>query len=115
MKPNFLTLAPGFTYTQEDAYPVGLPPFTPAPTNLELVEHRANRALVRHVEGEIEVPKNPNRVVATNPAALEMLLSLDLKPSGSLTLGEHLGRLRSQLDGVTLLPVEDGVNVEARA
>lgn len=103
----------GLTQAQEPYQVPGFPPFAPAPQMLEVVEDRGDKVLVRHAQGETEMPKNPQRIVATDAAALEMLLSLGLEPVGAMTFAKPAGVVRDMAEGVTLLPVVDGVNLEA--
>jgi iron complex transport system substrate-binding protein len=62
----------------------GFPAFSPAPTMLELIEDRGETVLVRHQFGEVEIPRNPQRIfAATSP---EVAVSLGL-PVVSAVIG----------------------------
>jgi ABC-type Fe3+-hydroxamate transport system substrate-binding protein len=55
----------------------GFPAYSPAPTMLELVEDRGETVVVRHLFGETEMPKNPERVVV-DPTVTSIAWALDL-------------------------------------
>ena len=54
----------------------GFPAFVPSPTMVEVIEDRGDTLLVRHLYGETEVPKNPQRIFA-DQSTMEILLSID--------------------------------------
>lgn len=70
-------------FAQEEPYQVqGFPPFAPAPKMLEVVEDKGDTVVVRHLMGETEIPKNPQRVY-TDASTLQVLTSLGIVPVGS--------------------------------
>ena len=84
MKLVMLVLvALGLTFAQEEPYHApGFPPFAPEPQMLEVVEDRGDTVLVRHLMGETEVPKNPERVY-TDASLFETAVSLGIIPVAS--------------------------------
>jgi len=82
---------------------------------LEVVEDKGDTVLVRHVYGETEIPKNPQRVL-TDHSTLEAVLALGIKPMASyffLKPADTPPELTRQLEGVTLLEVLTEPNLEA--
>ena len=66
-----------------DTYQVpGFLPYSPAPTMVEVVEDRGDMLLVRHLFGETEIPKNPERIYA-DASTLDILVSLGISPVGA--------------------------------
>ncbi|MEM7737546.1 MAG: ABC transporter substrate-binding protein [Deinococcota bacterium] len=71
------------TNASNNSYQVpGFPQFVPAPTMIEVVEDRGETVVVRHEYGEVEIPKNPQRVFA-DAQALQTALLLDLNIVGA--------------------------------
>lgn len=91
----------------------GFPPFSPAPTMLEVVEDRGDTVLVRHALGETEVPKNPQRVY-TDDAMLEPLVALGIVPVASSYIGAAAmpEALAQQVEGTTTIYPYNTVNLE---
>lgn len=85
----------------------GFPAYAAAPTMLEVVEDRGDTLLVRHLMGETEIPKHPQRVYA-DASTLDILISLGITPVGansSYVEGEEPSpTLAPLLEGVELFP-----------
>jgi ABC-type enterochelin transport system substrate-binding protein len=74
---------------QGETYQVpGFPPFAPDPTMLEVVEDRGDTVVVRHLMGETEIPKNPQRIVTADLGAFEMVRALDFSPVATFHWGD---------------------------
>lgn len=91
----------------------GFPPFSPAPTMLEVLEDRGDTVLVRHAFGETEVPKNPQRVY-TDDAMLEPLVALGITPVASsyIDAAAMPEALAQRVEGATTLYPYNTVNLE---
>lgn len=73
----------GPAVTLNDSYQVtGFPEFTPAPTMLELVEDRGDTLVVRHQFGEVEIPKDAQRIYV-DASMLPTAIALDLNWIGA--------------------------------
>lgn len=103
----------GLTQAQEPYQVPGFSPFAPAPQMLEVVEDRGDTVVVRHGYGETEVPKNPQRIFATDEAALEILLSLGIQPVGAAYWRDLPVALQKVTKGTTILSAQGGINLEA--
>lgn len=61
------------------------------------------KRVIKHIMGETEVPANPKRIVVLTGDALEAVLSVGIKPVGSVkAMGDRIWyeHLESQMDGV---------------
>lgn len=109
-----VTVVFGFGLGQEAPYQVpGFPPYAPAPTMLDVVEVRGDTVLVRHAYGETEVPKNSERIFATDEATLEILLSLGVQPVGAAYWRDLPVALQEVTEGTTILSAQGGISLEA--
>jgi iron complex transport system substrate-binding protein len=107
-------LLASFGFAQEEPYQVpGFPPFAPAPQMLEVVEDRGDTVVVRHLMGETEVPKNPQRVY-TDASTFETAVSLGMIPVASerIDTAPMPPALASQVQETTLYPRQE-INLEA--
>ena len=79
----------------------GFPPFAPVPHMLEVVEDRVETVLVKHIYGEVEIPKNPQRVY-TDASALSagLLLDLNIVASDIYEEFEQLPNFEELVEGI---------------
>jgi iron complex transport system substrate-binding protein len=106
----------GLSLGQEAPYQVpGFPPISPEPPMLEVLEDRGETVLVRDHYGEVEVPKNPQRIVALDEFTLELLLALGITPVGSAHIDAVFPpAYAEQTADVTLIRRDAGnINLEA--
>ncbi|MCQ3978187.1 MAG: hypothetical protein DPW09_32580 [Anaerolineae bacterium] len=71
--------------------------------------------LIQHAMGETEVPANPQRVVTLDMAELDTVLTLGLKPVGSVTIfgdGVFPDYLQNQTEGIEVVGVIASPNLE---
>lgn len=79
----------------------GFPAFVPAPTMIEVVEDRGDTVLVRHALGEVEIPKNPQRVFADSQALqTALLLGLNLIGADYYPGGDDIPSLAEAFAGI---------------
>jgi len=105
----------GLGLAQEGDRVLGFPPISPEPPMLEVLEDRGDSVLVRDFYGEVEVPKNPERIVALDEFTLEILLALGITPVGSAHIDAVFPPAYADLaEGVTLIRRDQGrINLEA--
>ncbi len=101
----------------EEVQVPGFPPYTPAQPLLEVVSRSADTIVVKHAYGETAMPANPQRIYVNDPATLQILLSLDIKPVGSAIFTPELPpAMQEEGAAVTLLQdTGEGVNLEQLA
>lgn len=96
----------------------GFPAYSPATSLLEVVSRSDTTVRVKHAYGETDIPANPQRIFVSDPATLQILLSLGITPAGSTTFTPELPvALQEQGVEVTLLPdlTGEGINLEQLA
>lgn len=105
--------------TDGAAYQVpGFPAYSPAPSLLEVLSRSDSTIRVKHAYGETDIPANPQRIFVSDPATLQILLSLGITPVGSTTFTPELPvALQEQGIDVALLPdlTGEGMNLEQLA
>ncbi len=108
-------LSVGLVRAQEMYQVPGFPPFAPAPQMLEVVEDLGETVLVRHLMGETEIPKSPQRIYAS--VGLEVALPLGLNMvSGAFAGGGFRGMppaSEAATQGVTIFDAYAATNLEA--
>ncbi len=84
----------------------GFPPFAEAPPMLEILEDRGDTLLVKHLYGETEIPKNPQRVY-TDASIFPSAVTLDLPLVGTQFYPDmpNLPNWDSYVDGVEAVPI----------
>lgn len=115
-----LTLLVMFAFSlataQEEPYQVpGFPTFDPAMKPFEIVAESEDTLTVRHLHGDLEIPRQPERIVALDEFATELLLALGIKPVGGVHLYDQWPiAYREQAEGVALIRRTGAdVNLEA--
>lgn len=95
----------------------GFPAYTPASPLLEVVSRDDTTIRVKHAYGATDIPADPQRIYVSDPATLQILLSLGIKPVGSAVFTPELPlAIQEQGAGVTLLNAVGGdVNLEQLA
>ncbi|MCG8349705.1 MAG: ABC transporter substrate-binding protein [Chloroflexales bacterium] len=95
----------------------GFPAYTPAAPLLEVVRRNATTVRVKHAYGATDIPADPQRIYVSDPATLQILLSLGIRPVGSAIFTPELPlALQEQSAGITLLNAVGGeVNLEQLA
>lgn len=92
------------------------PDYAEAGQLLEIIERTDGRVLVKDQYGrEVDVPADPQRVIADYDPVADMLLSLGIKPIAIFTFSnpDFSAVLAPLLDGVENLPATGGPNYEA--
>jgi iron complex transport system substrate-binding protein len=117
---NFLKLViifvVGFGVAQEGYQVPGFPPFDSEPRLLEVLERTDDTVRVRHAFGELDVPANPQRIVAGDEVIFGMLVSLGIKPMAVVDFWGTTKQppLDAYMEGVILLPnAHWSINLEA--
>lgn len=83
---------------------------------LEIIERTDDTVTIRDQYGQqVDVPANPQRVIADYDPVADMLLSLGIKPVAMFTFSnpDFAAVLAPMLDGVENLPATGGPNLEA--
>jgi iron complex transport system substrate-binding protein len=124
--PTATALAAGAT--QQSKAPILIPPvasascpeytypeYSPAPPVFPIIaETESTRTIGGGTFGDVIIPKNPQRIFAGDELSLDVLLSLGIKPVG--TIGDPEGKLARQFDGrVDGVPVLPGWEPDAEA
>jgi iron complex transport system substrate-binding protein len=120
--PAATVLTTAYAATTPDAIPTQLPTYrvesascpeytypeySPEPPVFPIItETETTRTIGGGTFGDVIIPKNPQRIFAGDELSLDVLLSLGIKPVG--TIGDPQGKLPRQfdgrVDGVTVLP-----------
>jgi iron complex transport system substrate-binding protein len=113
----------GFGFAQENEFPVtqveGFPPFVPEEVQLEIIGQTEDTIRVKHVNGETDIPANPQRIFVHDMPLLDSLLSLGIQPVGT---GNFFPELPLALEDkaadipqIRELAGDNGVNMEELA
>jgi iron complex transport system substrate-binding protein len=81
--PAAPTSAPATAVAPAIAPTTAPPAATSAPSDLQVVATTDEYRLIRHANGEAQVPLNPKCIVVAGSGYLDHLLALDVKPCGA--------------------------------